>query len=579
MAAAAVMDAVRGSRSLSAGTLALIAVGAAFSVLFLALTAANPTGWDNPSARDDGYNLLVAGFQKGQLSLDKPAPAGMARLANPWDPAANARYRYVPYDLHNLSYYRGKLYIYFGVTPALLLFWPWEALTGRWLYQREAAAIFCCAGLWASLAILRGLWRRYFPDTSAALLAALGCALALLAGGPILLQQADLCETPVACGYALAMIALGAMWLALHQPARQGPWLAAASLALGLAAGSRPLLVFGGAVLLLPLLLPLPGSPRPARLWLWALGPAVLCGIGLMLYNQARFGSPFEFGQRYQLAVDWQEAVPHFSLRYLWFNFCVDFLEPVRWFRSFPYVGSISLPPRPAYHGSTEDAYGVLANLPLLCWAAAAPLAWRNRPAEESARLRRFLLAAGWLFASAALGLCLFYWNSSRYEADFLPELTLLAVIGVLALERRLAGRPGLRLAARAAWIGALVFSAAFVFLDSVAHYGQERAQIASVRLSRGRAEAAIPQFVAALRAGYVSPEVYNLLGNALLETNRPAEAVEAYQAAVRLNPRYPAPHINLAIVLGRLGRADEARIEQQIALRLEQESRGGPVH
>ena len=39
---------------------------------------------------------------------------------------------------------------------------------------------------------------------------------------------------------ALTMLALGAVWCALHEPARQGRWLAAASLAYGLAVGARP---------------------------------------------------------------------------------------------------------------------------------------------------------------------------------------------------------------------------------------------------------------------------------------------------------------------------------------------------
>lgn len=65
------------------------------------------------------YNLLVQGFRTGRLSLKKEVPPGFAQLVNPYDPVANG-----PFQLLDLSYYRGKLYLYQGVTPALLLFWP-----------------------------------------------------------------------------------------------------------------------------------------------------------------------------------------------------------------------------------------------------------------------------------------------------------------------------------------------------------------------------------------------------------------------------------------------------------------------
>ena len=42
------------------------------------------------------YNLLVEGFQDGQLSLRKPVPPDLVRLADPYDPAANHPYRTPP---------------------------------------------------------------------------------------------------------------------------------------------------------------------------------------------------------------------------------------------------------------------------------------------------------------------------------------------------------------------------------------------------------------------------------------------------------------------------------------------------
>ena len=552
----------------SAPTLVLAAIGALFTALALGLAIRHPTGWANESPRDDAYDLLVEGFQGGQLSLKKEVPAGFKALPNPYDPEANVRFRQPPDELHNLSYYRGRLYIYFGVTPALILFWPWAALTGHYLYQREAAAIFCGIGFFASLGLLRGLWRRYFPQAAFPVMIALALALACLTSAPILLQRADLCEVPVACGYALTMLALGAVWLALHDRDRPARWLAAASLAMGLAVGARPTLLFAGVIVLVPVIWGLAPSGR-GRLLVAAAGPMALCGIGLMLYNDLRFGNPFDFGQLYQLAVDYQGAVPHFSPSYLWFNFCVDFLEPVPWSRLFPYVGKIATPALPANHGSAEDAFGVLANLPLLLGALAAPLAWRDRAAEPRRALRAVMLTALLLFGSSALVLGLFYWNASRYEMDFLPGLAVLAVIGILGLERELRSRPGWLRAARVAWGAALAFSLAFVVLESIEHYGEERAQVGLVLQATGRSLAAVPQFEGAVWAGCVSPDIDNFLGNAMLQLNQPPRAIAYYEDALRLDPNFAVGHYNLANLLAQLGRFREAAVQYRETLRL----------
>ena len=63
-------------------------------------------------AEDSYYNLLVQGFCAGQLNLKTEVPPGLAQLADPYDPGANTQYRGADgHPLHNLSYFRGKLYL------------------------------------------------------------------------------------------------------------------------------------------------------------------------------------------------------------------------------------------------------------------------------------------------------------------------------------------------------------------------------------------------------------------------------------------------------------------------------------
>ena len=96
-------------------------------------------GLKNPPAKDSAYNLLVQGFRAGQLNLKIEAPPGLAQLADPYHLAPDSAYMM---KLTDMSYYKGKLYLYFGVTPALVLFWPYAALTGHYLPDNDAVVIF-----------------------------------------------------------------------------------------------------------------------------------------------------------------------------------------------------------------------------------------------------------------------------------------------------------------------------------------------------------------------------------------------------------------------------------------------------
>ncbi len=296
-------------------------------------------------APNEYYNLLVQGFRANQLNLKKEVPPGFAQLADPYDLTANAAYRDPPYNMLDMSYYKGKLYVYYGVTPALLLFWPFVALTGDYLFHREAVAIFCAIGFLASVCLLWALWRRYFTEVSVAVVVACALALGLATGVPVLLPQSSIYEVAISCGYMLTMLALAAIWRAMDEQERRCRWLAAASVAYGLAVGARPNLLFGAAILLVPVALAWRGRRQVWAPLMAAIGPIVLIGLALMLYNARRFGSPLEFGWSYLLAGE-RPRRP-FSLHYLWFNFRLYFLEPVRWSSRFPFVREIIVPPMP----------------------------------------------------------------------------------------------------------------------------------------------------------------------------------------------------------------------------------------
>ena len=534
------------------------------------------------NSADSRYNLLVQGFRAGQLSLKTDVPPGLAQLVDPYDPVANRRYRY-DYRMHDLSYYKGKLYLYFGVTPALILLWPFAALTGHYLFQKEAVVIFCAIGFLSSVGLLYALWRRYFTEVSVAVAAACALALGLATGVPVMLSRCDVYEVSISCGYMLTMLALTAIWRALHEPERRGRWLAAASLAYGLAVGARPSLLLGAVVLLVPVARARGEHRRVSRLLLAATGPIVLIGLGLMLYNALRFDDPFEFGFRYQLAADHQHTGPSFSLDYLWFNIRIYFLEPARWCGRFPFVREIALPPLPAGRGTVETPFGVLTNIPLVWLALGAPLAWRGRPEVAGTILRWFTVVVALLFWICALTIALYFGACFRYEVEFLPALLLLAAVGILGLERALAPsaesgpacRPVLRWAARSIWCLLLGFSVAFNLLVMVEQDAGADNYVGIGLEKAGRAQEAMVHFQRALRLRPEYPEAQNHLAWLLATLapangGDPARAVTLAERLCQATGNQVAPHLDtLAAAYAAAGRFDDAVATAQKAAEL----------
>ena len=440
--------------------LALIAAG---MIWFFGWTV-SPEGalWRSGGRAEEYYNSEVEGFRSGHLWMAAAASPQLRALANPYDPAQNA-----PYRLHDASYYRGHYYIYFGVAPAVLFFWPVRALTGRYASELQGTLFFSVAGYLVSLGLLAAIRRRYFTQASTASLAGGALALGLVTMLPALLRRPAIYEVPIACGYAGCMVALAALWRALHSE-RTALWTALAGVAYGVAIGARPTYAFGALFLLMPVWQQFRerGVGRPAliRTALAAAGPLAIVVGALMLFNYERFGNPFEFGQSYQLSGGAESRfTSHFSGRFLPFNLRVYLLAPARLSAYFPYVTIIRPQHPPAGQFGIEDPFGILPNLPFTALALLGPIAVRGRP-----RLSRWWWSAGGIALAAAAPVFLFGGACGRYMVDFLPALVLLAAAAVFGLETGLGGR--LRMAARLGWPIALAWSGAFGFLASIQH-------------------------------------------------------------------------------------------------------------
>ncbi|MBM3761888.1 MAG: hypothetical protein FJW36_16770 [Acidobacteria bacterium] len=324
----------------------------------------------NPLSPNGYYNYLARGWAEGHLYVPIAPDPRLLAQPNPYDPNLPDEIK-----IHDMVLYKGRYYLYHGAGPALAAFYPYKKLTGKDLPESIAVFFFVSIAFIANALTLLHLK----PTTTPLQLAALGLA----NGIPFLLHRIFVYEVAIAFGQATLSIATA---LLIRNQNRWGGFV------LGLVVLSRPHLLLAAIF----------AKPR-----CWLTVP-----IGLLIaavYNQLRFGSPFEFGLRYLISGPGQQQ-PSFQVDWLLPSLYLFLLEPPTWLREFPFIAiprnNTSIIPPHFFH---ENIMGAL-------WLS--PFALAQRPIWRLA-----------LPALAILGfLCCTGWVTQRYAIDFLPRLVLAAL-------------------------------------------------------------------------------------------------------------------------------------------------------
>ena len=401
--------------------------------------------WQNDSAAQ--YGALAHNLLNGRLDLQRDPPAAMAEMQNPYDTAA--RQSAAPDALWDVAYYQGRYYVYFGIVPCLLFQLPFELLTGvPDLPPSLAMIVMAWLLILAVFGLVRQAAQRWFPSASAAacLLAAAG-----IAGGSqvyYLLLRPSVYEYAILCGAAFVLLALWQWLCAANTPVQHHGkimlHMALGSLCMALVAGCRPQMELF-AVLCLPIFWPqyirqkrLRSKQGITEAIAFVL-PVILVALGLMAYNAARFGSPFDFGANYNLTSN---DMTHRGFR-------IGRLAPAlfTYFLSlpvvqavFPYLAGTKMQTNFMGMTITEVFYGgALVSLPLL-WAFAALPLLRRRMARQKDLRAMVLLPVLLAVILAALD-CQMAGVLYRYLSDYLTPLLFAAALVWLWAESALAPR------------------------------------------------------------------------------------------------------------------------------------------
>jgi hypothetical protein len=386
--------------------------------------------------RTDNYNLLADGFLSGHLHLNVTPDARLLALSDPYDPTTNGFAK-----AQDLSLYDGKFYLYWGPTPVLLLYMPFRLLTLGDIPPTLAVFLFAFVGFCFSIACLRALAQRFVPDAPRWMLAAAAVALAFSNAIPFTMRRVAIYEVAITAGFCLAFIALYLLITGLRDGVRLSR-LAGASLCFGLAIGARPSLIvwaLGLAIIATVLYRRTPDRQTRRQIVGALLGPIVIIGILLMLYNFVRFDSLIELGQKYQLTIFDPATRDGNQLANVPPGLWYYLLSPPTLTLGFPFINLPSQPASypftaPLHYDGLEPVGGLLPTTPFIVFALLAPAVLRG----TARRVALGLIAVG-LLTIVAVSFAL--WGATmRYEVDFASILLIAAALGWVGWAARLSG-------------------------------------------------------------------------------------------------------------------------------------------
>ena len=291
----------------------------------------------------DYYDIYVQtfdAFEKDQLYIDFDPPAELATLDNPYD-YSERKSAGIEDFLWDHAYYNGRYYSYFGVVPIFTNYYPIYFLTGSVPTCDTVIAINgALATLFLALAMLAVI-RIYCPKAKLLLVLLMLIAGSSLSYIPVLMNYGFMYN--VACITALMFLSLS-LWTGFTATVTKGIkkyiLYFVSGLALGLTAGSRPIIAVCAALMIPRFIAVLLDKKQKigsralqAGIFLVPLFAAV---TGVLYYNYARFGSFMDFGATYQLTVgdihNMKMSLSAFPLAIYYF-----FLIPARQTELFPY--------------------------------------------------------------------------------------------------------------------------------------------------------------------------------------------------------------------------------------------------
>jgi hypothetical protein len=404
--------------------------------------------WTKWNGTSDYYDQLATAFTHGSLSLEKQVNPALLSLENPYNPAERKGISY-PLDF---SLYKGKYYLYFGPTPALLLA-IFKLFGARNVGDQYLVFIFISGIFIFQSLLLVELRKQFFQNIPNWLL-----LICIIFGGLIfpltwMLTEARVYEVSDASGqfFFLAGLYFNIYALRKNSPV-PGQFLIGSSLwAFSIGARITEALPIGFLALMTTLLYvnnSLKTKSMTKNIYsIASLAIPLIIGVAILgWYNWARFDSVFETGFSYELTSTYLQKYRQelFLPAYILSNLYAYWVSPPKILAIFPFFdpvrgkGYLLFPSivLPKIYNTARMA-GILINIPFVLFAGVSTISilFPKMEIEIKDNNPNYLLK--WMI-TGLLGAFLlgfapivsYFWVAPRYLADFSPSLVLLSIIG-----------------------------------------------------------------------------------------------------------------------------------------------------
>jgi len=389
---------------------------------------------------DDQYNHLADAFAAGRLNIEVGFDAAALDDAErPYDQYYRIMNR-IPHPF-DAAVYNGKFYVYAGAVPCVMLYLPYNLITGGKHLPGWIASFFFCS---AAVIFLSLAWReavkKLFPNIPLITFLLGSFALTFCSFAPFIAVMPRQYEVAVLS--ALAFVALGLYLLFKFAFSQNKRFVALvfSCLSFALAVGCRPTTVFWSVLVPIFVWSEVKNKSTRIKTILAVALPYVVIALPIMWYNYARFESITEFGVTHMLAAyNYQALTKNITpAEFMYFLMMGSFeghlFKLPNIMSDFPFVTTVNIS---VAHRSLVEMFdsGVVGILTLpVVWFTAKIRSVSQILNEASRKLIR-MAAAGW-------GVCLLIAVIGpiiggvvvRYSVDFMwfPVLTSLVIICAL---------------------------------------------------------------------------------------------------------------------------------------------------